>query len=83
MNERKGPDGKPVLTEQQFIDMQADIKEVVKRALEFAEQSPTPDASELYTDVLLNPMKNMSPSGEYTVGEKNPLFDLRDSMNQS
>jgi pyruvate dehydrogenase E1 component alpha subunit len=74
MNERKGRDGKPVLTEEAFLEMQSQVKEIVKAAVEFAESSPTPDASELYTDVLLNPMKNMSPSGEYTHGAKNPLL---------
>ncbi|HYE62082.1 MAG TPA: pyruvate dehydrogenase (acetyl-transferring) E1 component subunit alpha [Phycisphaerales bacterium] len=80
MNERKGPDGKPMMTEQQFMDMQSEVKEAVKRSLDFAEQSPIPDASELYTDVLLNPMKNMSPSAEYTRGTPNPLFDLRENL---
>jgi pyruvate dehydrogenase E1 component alpha subunit len=74
MNERKGADGKPLLTEEQFIAMQTEVKEVVKAAMEFAENSPFPDVSELYTDVMNNPMKNMSPSGEYTHGEKNPLL---------
>ena len=54
--------------------MQTEVKEVVKAAMEFAESSPFPDAAELYTDVLTNPMPNMSPSGEYTHGEKNPLL---------
>ncbi len=74
MNERKGPDGKPMMTEQQFLDMQAEVKEVVRLSLEFAESSPSPDPSELYSDVLANPMRNMSPSGEYTKGSKNPLL---------
>lgn len=73
MNERKGADGKPVLTEQQFLEMQTEVKEVVKAAIDFAEQSPAPDASELYTDVLKNPMRGMSPSGEYGFGVGNPL----------
>jgi len=74
LNERKGADGKPVLSEQQFMDMQTEVKEIVRKAVEFAEKSPAPDVSELYTDVMLNPMKNMSPSGEYVQGSKNPLL---------
>jgi pyruvate dehydrogenase E1 component alpha subunit len=80
MNERKDEKGAPVLTEQQFMEMQAEVKEAIKRALDFAEQSPAPDLSELYTDVLLNPLKNMSPAAEYTRGTPNPLFVLRENL---
>lgn len=73
MSERKHH-GKPVLSEAAFLDMQAEVREVVKKAVEFAENSPVPDASELYTDVLLNPMPNMSPTAEYKHGAKNPLL---------
>jgi pyruvate dehydrogenase E1 component alpha subunit len=66
--------GRPVLTEQAFMDLQADVKAAVQRSLEFAESSPVPDASELYSDVFLNPMKNLSPSAEYVHGVKNPLL---------
>jgi pyruvate dehydrogenase E1 component alpha subunit len=74
MNERKGTDGKPILTEEQFIAMQTEVKAVVKAAMEFAESSPFPDVSELYTDVMTNPHPKMSPSAEYTEGAKNPLL---------
>jgi pyruvate dehydrogenase E1 component alpha subunit len=74
MNERKGPDGKPILTEEQFLAMQADVKAIVKAAMEFAENSAFPDASELYTDVMTNPHPRMSPATEYTQGAKNPLL---------
>jgi pyruvate dehydrogenase E1 component alpha subunit len=73
MNERRGRDGKPVLTEEQFLEMQRVVKEQVRAALEFAENSPAPELSELYTDVMINPQEDMSPSGEYTHGERNPL----------
>jgi pyruvate dehydrogenase E1 component alpha subunit len=74
MNERKSKDGKPVLTEQQYLDMQGEIKTIVRDAIEFAEQSPAPDpATELYSDVMVNPLPGMSPSGEYVKGAKNPL----------
>ncbi|MFO0856428.1 MAG: pyruvate dehydrogenase (acetyl-transferring) E1 component subunit alpha [Phycisphaerales bacterium] len=74
MNERKGKDGKPLLNEAQFMDIQTEVKEVVRKAMEFAESSPIPDMDELYTDVLKNPMPNMSPSRDYTHGAKNPLL---------
>lgn len=66
--------GKPIMTEQMFMDIQGEVKDIVKKAVEFADASPIPDASELYTDVLANPMKNMSPQCEYTLGAKNPLL---------
>jgi pyruvate dehydrogenase E1 component alpha subunit len=74
MHERKDASGKPVLSEAAFTQMQSEVREVVKKAMEFAEESPTPDAGELHTDVLLNPMKNMSPSATYRHGAKNPLL---------
>lgn len=74
MNERKGKDGKPVLNEAQFMDIQTEVKEVVRKAMDFAETSPVPEMDELYTDVLKNPMPNMSPSRDYTHGAKNPLL---------
>jgi pyruvate dehydrogenase E1 component alpha subunit len=70
----KANGGRPVLSEQAFMDLQGEIKAAVQRSLEFAENSPVPDASELYTDVFLNPMKNLSPIGEYRHGAKNPLL---------
>jgi pyruvate dehydrogenase E1 component alpha subunit len=74
MSERKGPDGRFILSEQAFLDMQTEIKDQVKKAVDFAEASPVPDASELFTDVLMNPMPNMSPTATYTHGAKNPLL---------
>jgi pyruvate dehydrogenase E1 component alpha subunit len=74
MSDLKGPDGKAMLSEVKFQEIQAEIRESVRKAVEFAENSPVPDPSELYTDVLLNPMPNMSPMGEYTHGAKNPLL---------
>ncbi|MBX3389398.1 MAG: pyruvate dehydrogenase (acetyl-transferring) E1 component subunit alpha [Phycisphaeraceae bacterium] len=74
MEDRKGPDGKPLLTEQQFIELQSEVKATVKAALDFAESSPVPDESELYTDVFVNPQPNLSPTCEYTQGAKNPLL---------
>jgi pyruvate dehydrogenase E1 component alpha subunit len=75
MNVRRGQDGKPAMTEERFLEMQKEVKEVVRASLEFAEQSAAPDpATELYSDVMVNPQPNMTPSGEYVRGEKNPLL---------
>jgi pyruvate dehydrogenase E1 component alpha subunit len=70
----KANGGKPVLNEQRFTEMQTKIKDQVKHAVDFAENAPAPSLDELYTDVLLNPMPNMSPMGEYTHGAKNPMI---------
>lgn len=40
-------------TEDEMKDMDKEIKSVVTAAAEFAQQSPEPDESELYTDVLI------------------------------
>jgi pyruvate dehydrogenase E1 component alpha subunit len=75
MNERTRPDGSPVLSEQGFLDLQAEVKETVRKAIEFAEQSPAPDVDEeLYSDVFYNPMPNLSPIRDYIHGSKNPLL---------
>ncbi len=75
MNERTNPDGSPVLSEQAFMDLQTEVKDVVRKALEFAEQSPTPSVGEeLYSDVFYNPMPNLSPTRDYVHGAKNPLL---------
>ena len=71
----KANGGRPVLSEQAFMDIQGEAKAAVQRALEFAENSPAPDvATELYSDVYLNPMKNLSPMADYVIGSKNPLL---------
>ena len=63
------------LTEDQFIEMQKEIKDIVREAVDFAESSPIPDVeAELYSDVLVNPQPNMSPTRDYTIGAKNPLL---------
>jgi pyruvate dehydrogenase E1 component alpha subunit len=74
MNERKAKDGKPLLSEAQFMDIQTEVKDIVKKAMDFAENSPVPEMSELFTDVMLNPQANMSPTAVYTHGAKNPLL---------
>ncbi len=64
-----------VLNEEQFQAMQQEVREQVREALDFAEKSPFPDPeAELYSDVLVNPLPNMSPIRDYTQGSPNPLL---------
>ncbi len=63
------------LTEDQFTAMQREVKETVAAAMKFAEEAPVPDAeAELYSDVYVNPQKNLSPIRDYVHGAKNPLL---------
>ncbi|MEK6701921.1 MAG: pyruvate dehydrogenase (acetyl-transferring) E1 component subunit alpha [Planctomycetota bacterium] len=67
--------GKPVLSEAEYQAIQAEVNGVVHAAMEFAENSPAPDAAaELYADVYLNPMPNLSPTTDYIHGAKNPMI---------
>jgi len=63
------------LSDDDIKDMQKQAKQIAKDAVKFAESSedPTPEA-ELYSDVFVNPQKNLSPSGEYHEGVRNPLL---------
>lgn len=64
------------LSEERYKEMQKEIREIVRDAVEFAEKSDAPDpASELYSDVYINPQANLSPIGEYGGGVRNPLLD--------
>jgi pyruvate dehydrogenase E1 component alpha subunit len=64
------------LSEADFTAIQKDAREAVRRALEFAENSPAPDpATELYSDVLVNPLPGMSPTADYLKGSPNPLLE--------
>jgi pyruvate dehydrogenase E1 component alpha subunit len=74
LTQRRTSDDKPALTEGAFMDMQAEIREIVRAAVEAAEAAPVPTLDELHTDVMLNPMANMSPACEYRHGTKNPLL---------
>jgi len=62
-----------VLSEEQFIAMQAQVKETVRKAIEFAENSPAPEAGELHSDVYVNMEPNLSPTAAYVKGARNPL----------
>jgi len=62
------------LTEEDFKALQKEVRSVVREAVKFAEQSPTPDPrTELYSDVFTDPLPNSSPSGPYVHGEANHL----------
>ena len=39
--------------EEALKEIDREVREIVSEAAEFAQQSPEPDASELYTDVLI------------------------------
>ena len=62
------------LTEEQFLAMQAEVKETVRKAVEFAENAPAPEAAELFSDVYVNIEPHLSPAAEYAHGAKNPLL---------
>jgi len=46
-----------VLSEAEFQKIEAEVNEQVAKALKFAEESPLPDLSELYTDIYANPIE--------------------------
>lgn len=46
------------LTDQDIADFEAQVKEEVERSVRFAEESPEPDPSELYTHVYANPIES-------------------------
>jgi pyruvate dehydrogenase E1 component alpha subunit len=46
-----------VLSDSEFQEIEAQVKEQVENAVRFAEESPLPDPKELYTDVYANPIK--------------------------
>ena len=69
-----------LLTERRCLS-EGDVDKIVEEckaialdAMEFAEASPMPDASELYTDVFANIQPDLSPTANYTLGVKNPLL---------
>jgi len=70
----KDKGGRACLTEDQWKKMQDDIAEIVRDSVEFSENADAPDASELFSDVYLNPEPNLSPTAQYTRGAKNPLL---------
>jgi pyruvate dehydrogenase E1 component alpha subunit len=67
-------DERGILSEDDYKDMQKDLKAIVKEAVQFAESEPDPDVSELFSDVMVNPHPRMSPTAKYVEGAKNPLL---------
>jgi pyruvate dehydrogenase E1 component alpha subunit len=49
-----------ILTDKDISDLEAEVKEQVERAVRFAEESPEPDPSELYSNVYANPLSFFS-----------------------
>jgi pyruvate dehydrogenase E1 component alpha subunit len=47
---------KGVLSDSEFQEIEAQVKEQVEKAVKFAEESPLPDPKELYTDVYASPI---------------------------
>lgn len=45
-----------VLTDADFEEIEAKVKEQVDRSIQFAEDSPLPDPAELFTDIYANPI---------------------------
>ncbi|HWN12068.1 MAG TPA: pyruvate dehydrogenase (acetyl-transferring) E1 component subunit alpha [Pyrinomonadaceae bacterium] len=45
-----------VMTDAEFDEIEAKVKESVERSIQFAEESPLPDPSELFTDIYANPI---------------------------
>src|SRR4029077_15790826 len=45
-----------VLSDSEFQNIEAEVKEQVEKAVRFAEESPFPDPKELYTDVYASPI---------------------------
>src|SRR5882672_23505 len=45
-----------ILSDKDISDIEAEVKEQIERAVRFAEESPEPDPSELYTNVYANPL---------------------------
>ncbi len=66
--------GRDCLSEDDWKQMQKDLRDEVMAAVKFAEEAPVPDAEELYSDVFVNPQPNLSPIRDYVVGTKNPLL---------
>ncbi|MCB9861031.1 MAG: pyruvate dehydrogenase (acetyl-transferring) E1 component subunit alpha [Phycisphaeraceae bacterium] len=67
--------GRACLSEDEWKKLQRTIREQVLDAVDFAENAPDPDVErELFSDVLANPVPNMSPAAEYNHGDTNTLL---------
>jgi len=54
VNFRKYLLAEQLLTEKELVEIEASVQEAVKKSIEFGENSPFPDPSELYTDVYVS-----------------------------
>lgn len=45
-----------VVSDQDFADLETQVREQVEKALKFADESPLPNPEELYTDIYANPI---------------------------
>ena len=69
-------DERAALSQDDFKSMQQESKKIVREAVQFAADSPTPEIEpELYSDVYINRQPGLSPIREYTEGAKNPLLE--------
>ncbi|MEO1512114.1 MAG: thiamine pyrophosphate-dependent enzyme, partial [Planctomycetota bacterium] len=66
--------GRGCMTEDEWKDMQKEIKGVVKDAVDFAAGAAEAQLEELMTDVYALPMPHLSPHAQYRHGLKNPLL---------
>ena len=67
--------GRGCLSEDQWKDMRAEIRDLVRDSVDFAENAADPDIeAELYSDVYIHPLPQSSPIQDFKHGEKNPLL---------
>ncbi len=67
--------GRGCLSEDDWKNMRKEISSLIRDAVQFAEDAEVPEvAEELYSDVFIYPLSQMTPTGEYIHGEKNPLL---------
>ncbi|MBN4052689.1 hypothetical protein JYU07_00230 [Roseiflexus sp. AH-315-K22] len=67
--------GRWCVSEDEWKQMQKEIRSIVRAAVKFADDAAEPSVEEeLYSDVYANPVPNLSPSGDYVHGAKNPLL---------
>lgn len=45
-----------VVSDQEFADLETQVREQVEKAVKFADESPLPDPEELFTDIYANPI---------------------------
>lgn len=64
-----------IVTEDDWKQMQNEIRDVVRDAVQFAEDAPVPTIdAEMFSDVYAHPEKNLSPHAHYHHGSKNVVM---------